>query len=279
MSDAVSRGTVEVEINFYEPPANGEAPYQYAGDNTPTDGQPARNYGQRAMRIALTDIRNEETHYTLDKDAFQAIQGVEMTTPYESFLSEHLIKEQYFPEVEKLLLEQVKGAESVILFDHVVRMERNNGDHSRPLFTAHADQTARAAAERVRLHVRDRTEVERLLQGRFRIINVWKPLRGPVRSTPLAFATCTSVDPNDIVPIEFRLRTRRGEIVGVRYNDQQRWMYWSGMQKSEILLLKCNDTRRDAAQQVPHSAFTDPRILSDAEGRESIEVRALVFGG
>lgn len=30
--------------------------------------------------------------------------------------------------------------------------------------------------------------------------------------------------------------------------------------------------------RVPHTAFADPRTPSDVPGRESIEVRALVFG-
>ncbi|KAE8153439.1 hypothetical protein BDV25DRAFT_127244 [Aspergillus avenaceus] len=271
----VPRGPAQVELNFFEAPSDGSQPYQYAEE--PPEGVPAANYGQPARQVSLTDIRGNEADYNLDKDAFQALQNVFPTVPYETFLSDEEVKRTFYPEVEKLLLNQVDGAHRVIIFDHVIRMEKKN-THSKPLHTAHADQTARAAAARVRLYVPDQAEAEELLRARYRIINVWKPLKGPVQSSPLAFASGSSVAKEDLVPIEFRLPQRTGEIVGVRFDARHRWMYWSGMGASECLLLKCNDSNEEVAMQVPHSAFSDPRSPPGADGRESIEVRALVFG-
>ncbi|PLB46579.1 hypothetical protein P170DRAFT_477459 [Aspergillus steynii IBT 23096] len=272
----VPRGCVQVRLNFYEPPADGSQPFQYAGE--PPEGTPALNYGQPALSISLYDIRGHESEFTLEKDAFQALEGVLSPTPYETFLSDETVKRDFYPQVEKLLLDHVSGAHRVIIFDHVIRMERKDSEHSKPLHTAHADQTARAAANRVRLCVPDAAEAEELLRRRYRIINVWKPLKGPVQSCPLAFASGSSVSCDELVPIEFRLPHRTGEIVGVAFNPDQKWMYWSGMQVDECLLLKCNDSNEDVAMQVPHSAFEDPRTPAGAPGRESIEVRALVFG-
>lgn len=48
------------------------------------------------------------------------------------------------------------------------------------------------------------------------------------------------------------------------------------MRDDERLLLQCFDSERGG--RAPHSAFEDPRSGGDAKGRESIEVRALVFG-
>lgn len=273
--DGVPRGSALVELNFFEPPSDGSPPFQYAEE--PPAGMPAANYRQVPTKIQLSDIRGYEGSYTLNKDAFLAVQHFASTTPYESFSSEEKIKEEFYPEVERLLLEQVEGSHKIIIFDHVVRRERKDSD-KQPLHTAHADQTARAAEARVRLYVTDPNEAEELLKGRFRIINVWKPLVGPVISCPLAFASGASVQVKDLVPIEFRLPTRKGEIVGVRHNPDQKWMYWSGMNKEEAILLKCNDSEGSVARQVPHSAFNDPRSPVGAQGRESIEVRALVFG-
>jgi hypothetical protein len=54
------------------------------------------------------------------------------------------------------------------------------------------------------------------------------------------------------------------------------------MTGDERLLLKCSDSKGyrdgDVAQWVPHTAFTDGRTPEGARPRESIEVRALVFG-
>ncbi|KAH8422500.1 putative methyltransferase [Aspergillus melleus] len=280
-SDATSivpSGSVQVQLNFYEPPADGSQPFQYAGD--PPDGVPALNYGQPALPVQLHDIRGHESDYTLDKDAFQALSNVLSNISYETFLSDETVKCNFYPEVERLLLAHIPGAHRVIIFDHVIRMEHKEqgSTASKPLHTAHADQTARAAAARVRLCIPDTDEAESLLRGRYRIVNVWKPLEGPVQSCPLAFASGSSVTPGELVPIEFRLPHRTGEIVGVAFNPSQRWMYWSGMQTNECLLLKCNDSNEDVAMQVPHSAFDDPRTPVGAPGRESIEIRALVFG-
>ena len=53
------------------------------------------------------------------------------------------------------------------------------------------------------------------------------------------------------------------------------------MTNEERLLLKCFDSDevvRQSGGRVPHTAFVDPRSPEAAKGRESIEVRALVFG-
>lgn len=114
-------------------------------------------------------------------------------------------------------------------------------------------------------------------------MNVWRPLSSePVQSSPLAFASAASVDGNDLVPVQHRYPNRTGETMGVKYNEGQKWNYWSGMTGDERLLLKCSDSRGlrdgDVAQWVPHTAFWDERTPVGARIRESIEVRALVFG-
>ncbi|KAI9926164.1 hypothetical protein ASPWEDRAFT_114858 [Aspergillus wentii DTO 134E9] len=276
-SDYIPRGPVEATLNFFEYPVDGSVPYQYG--QQPEDGSPMLNYRQPALPVSLSDMRGQEDKYTLDKDAVQTLQHVFPTIPYETFDSDEAVEQVYYPEVEKLLLNRIPGAHTIVIFDHVIRRQQNT-DHTKPLFTAHADQTAKAAARRVRLSVSDEAQAEQFLQGRYRIINVWKPINGAVQSCPLAVASGAHVHPADLVPIEFRLPHRTGEIVGVRHNPQQQWLYWSGMENDECLLLKCFDSTKapEVAVAVPHSAFEDPRTPLGARDRESIEVRALVFG-
>jgi len=58
---------------------------------------------------------------------------------------------------------------------------------------------------------------------------------------------------------------------------QDRWFYKSGLTPDEVLLIKCFDSKLDGrARRVPHTAFHIPGTENN-EGRESIEVRALVF--
>jgi len=56
-----------------------------------------------------------------------------------------------------------------------------------------------------------------------------------------------------------------------------RWFYKSNLSPDEVILIKCFDSKKDGrARRVPHTAFHIPGT-EDKEGRESIEVRALVF--
>jgi hypothetical protein len=45
------------------------------------------------------------------------------------------------------------------------------------------------------------SEAERLLGQRFAIINVWRPIRGPVRDKPLAVCDAQSISAEDFVAL------------------------------------------------------------------------------
>ncbi|GIJ87920.1 hypothetical protein Asppvi_006833 [Aspergillus pseudoviridinutans] len=279
--DPVPRGPVDVDITFYEAPADGSTPYNYV--ESPPAGLPRRNYGGKVHKVSLTDIRGHEEDYNLDTHSFQVLQHIPTATTYSTFDSDAEVQRLYYPEVEQLLLQRIPGAQRIIIFDHTIRKQHPDAPRQ-PVNVAHVDQTRKAAQDRVRLHVTDPQEAERILsQGvRYRIVNVWRPLNGRVESAPLAFAAAPSVDnENDLVAVEHRYPHRTGETMAVKYNPNQRWMYLSGMENEERLLLKCSDSLAAAggevAERVPHSAFWDPRTREDARPRESIEVRALVI--
>jgi hypothetical protein len=267
----VPRGPVKSALNFYQPPADGSKPFNFV--ETPPEGQPQRNFSEDTREVELNDIRGHESDFYLDKDAFQAVSGT--SSEEKDFADDEHIKSVYYPEVEKLLLDNVPGAHKVTLFDHTVRRTNPNASRA-PVTRVHVDQTARSTEWRVRLH--DPEEAEKLLQGRYRIINVWRPLNGPVQSFPLGFASADSVDDNDLIAVEHRYPHRTGETAAVRFNEGQKFFYWSGMKNDERLFLKCFDTKDGVGQRVPHTAFVDPRTPEGAVGRESIEVRALVYG-
>ena len=280
LPEYIPRGPTTAELTFYAPPPDNSAPFNYV--ESPPPGQPQRNYLEIPHSVPLNDIRGHEAEYNLDKDSMQALQNIPSAATYTTFDSDAAVRSIYYPEVEQLLLSKLPGAHKIVLFDHTIRRQKD-GAPRQPVTRAHVDQTPRAAAERVKLHITDPEEAEKLLAGRYRIVNVWRPLTvEPVQSAPLAFASAASVDGNDLVPIEHRYPNRTGETMGVKHNPNQKWLYWSGMTGDERLLLKCSDSRGlrdgDVAQWVPHTAFWDPRTPAGARIRESIEVRALVFG-
>lgn len=270
------RGPVTSELQFYDPPADGSAPYQYAGDlfDNPPPGEPQRNFGQAAHKVEIQDIRGREHLFTLDHNAFEALSNV--PSGEENFRDDS-IKRVYYPEVERLLLENVPGANRIVLFDYTIRRADPHSARN-PVTRVHIDQTPASAEARVRHHLPE--EADELLRSRYRIINVWRPLNGPVLSFPLAIADSATVEDRDLVGVQHRYPDRNGETAGVKYNPSQQWYYWSGMQNNERLLLKCFDSDENLGKwgRVPHTAFVDPRTPEGAPGRESIEVRALVFG-
>lgn len=267
----IPRGPVQTTLNFFQDPADGSKPHNYV--EKPPQGQPQRNFGSNEVEVTMNDIRGRESDFYLDKDAFQAVKGIQ--SEEKDFNDDEHIKQVYYPEVVKTLLDNVPGAHKVTLFDHTIR--RSNPDAPRaPVTRVHVDQTARSTEWRVRLH--DPDEAEELLKGRYRIINVWRPLNGPVQASPLGFASAESTEDHDLVPVEHRYPHRTGETAAVRHNKGQQFYYWSGMKNDESLFLKCFDSKDGVGQRVPHTAFVDPRTPEGARGRESIEVRALVYG-
>jgi len=265
----VPRGETHSSLFFYQPPKDGSAPFNFV--EKPPEGSPQRNFGAEEHDVTINDIRGREREFQMNVNGFGTISGIE--SQEKDFTDDESIKENYYPEVEKLLLDNVQGAQRVFIFDHTVR--RSGPDAKRaPVTRAHIDQTTKSAIMRVEYHMGD--EAEELLKGRYRLINVWRPLNGPVVASPLAYADSRSVPDDDIVPVEHRYPHRTGYTAGVKYTDKGKWYYWSGMKNDERILLQCYDSKDGA--RTPHTAFTDLRTQPGWPGRESIEVRTLVFG-
>lgn len=142
----------------------------------------------------------------------------------------------------------------------------------------HADQTKYSAQSRVPKHVSDPDLAEKYLYQRYRIINVWRPINGTVESSPLAFASAATTEEEDFVTIQHRYPTFNGEIMGVKYNPTAEWKFCAGVNDNDRVLLKCFDSQDGVAKRVAYTAFVEPSTPLGAKPRESIEVRALVFG-
>lgn len=121
-------------------------------------------------------------------------------------------------------------------------------------------------------------DAERLLKGRVRIINVWRPIQNPVAHKPLAVADWRTLDVGqDLVPVRFIYPDRVGGTFSVKHNPALRWHYLSGQTPDEVTLIKCYDSEVDRARLTPHTAFLDATSPESAPQRQSIEVRTLVF--
>jgi hypothetical protein len=121
-------------------------------------------------------------------------------------------------------------------------------------------------------------EADELLRGRVQIVNLWRPIKEPLRDSPLAMCDADTLAPEDLIASDLIYPDRRGETYSVNYSASHRWFYFPEMTVDEALLLKCYDSEIDGrARFCPHTAFVDPTTPPDAPPRESIELRTLVF--
>ena len=269
-------GPVAGELNYLAPIVDKPHTYNYE----PPAGTPTQNFSDDAHGVTVQDLRGREAAFTLDRHGFAAARHRSAEVAFED---EDRIRDVYYPESEALLA-KLLGADRVLTFDHTIR-RRTPGqpDHRdgarQPVARVHVDQTDLSGRERVGRHLPP-DEADRRLVGRVRIVNLWRPIRGPVFDRPLAMADGGSLAPGDLVATDLLYPDRTGETYSVTYNPAHRWYYWSGMQPDEVLLLKCYDSLQDGRTRLsPHTAFVDPRVGDDVAPRQSIELRALVFGG
>jgi hypothetical protein len=265
---------VEAELSYLV--AMTERPRNYTYE--PPAGVPRSNTAHETRRVPIHDARPIASEISLDREGFSVLRH---QSAVHDFWDEDEVRQIYYPEVEAAIAEAT-GASRVFIFDHTLRRrvrgvdDRAPGAPRQPAARVHVDHTEKSAPQRVRDFFGD--EADELLRGRVQVINLWRPIRGPLRDAPLAVCDAGSVGPDDLVPSDLVYRDRIGETYAVTYNPSHRWFYVPEMQPNEALLLKCYDSRTDGlARFAPHTAFDDPTAPADALPRESIEIRSLVF--
>jgi hypothetical protein len=263
--------TVNAALNYLEDPGQKPVSYTYR----PPEGVPARSGQYAKFTVPIHDGRAILAQLSLDK------QGV-ILAPQESkvvnFYDSDEVRRVYYPEVERLVKE-LTGAIKVHVFDHNVRnkamSKAGEAGVSGPVKVAHNDYTVKSGPQRVRDLLPH--EADELLKNRFAVINVWRPIRGPVEENPLAVCDARTIAPKDLVINDLIYRDRVGEVYVLAYNPEHRWFYFPQMEKNEVMLLKCYDSDDHRARFTAHSSFDDPTSPPNAPARESIEVRTLVF--
>jgi hypothetical protein len=265
---------VDAALNYLAPMT--ERPRNYTYD--PPPGVPRSNSVGEAHIVPILSIRPVAGEVSLDREGFAVVRH---DSAVHDFYDDAEVRRTYYAEAERVLAEAT-GARRVFVFDHTVRRrvrgvdDRAAGTPRQPATRVHVDHTAKSGPQRVRDLLGD--EAEELLRGRVQVINLWRPIRGPLRDAPLAVCDALSVAPGDLVPADLVYRDRVGETYGVTFNPQHRWFYVPDMQRDEALLLKCFDSETDGrARFAPHTAFEDPTASPDVAPRESIELRTFVF--
>jgi hypothetical protein len=227
-------------------------------------------------QIVLRNGRPYTDRFALERDGFRFVHH---DTKVADFYDEEEIRRVYYPEMEALVKAE-SGASRVVVFDHTLRtpdVELREAAKIREVVRrVHNDYTEWSAPQRVRTVLPD--EADRLLQRRFAIVQVWRPIRHPVESWPLAIADAQSLSPADMVVTERRYQDRIGQTSAITFNPAHRWYWFPQMRPDEALVFKVYDSMKDGrARFTAHTAFEDPMTPPDARPRESIEIRTLAF--
>src|SRR3954452_8060390 len=186
---------VTAELNYLAPTPG--KPRTYAFD--PPPGEPKSTSLPEPHQVPIFDARLIANNISLDREGFALVRH---PTGVKDFYNDEEIRAVYYPAVEAFLRATLK-ADRVVIFDHTVRRrvegapDIRDGGPRQPATRVHVDQTAVSGANRVREHVPD--EADELLKGRVQVINLWRPIRGPLRDSPLAMADGTTVKPDDLV--------------------------------------------------------------------------------
>jgi hypothetical protein len=270
---------------------------------------PGTSFVQVFHERPLQNIRGREHEFGTDISGFAVYNA---PAKEKVFTDDAAVRSGYYAEVEALLRDRLPGIKRVEIFDHTIR-RRVKDSPRQPVQQVHVDQTPGAAEARVRRHL-PADEAEDLLKGRYQIINVWRPIENPASDFPLAVIDWRSTSPSDFIPVDLLYPRRdslhaddddrgkeqlpdpesftstegyevKGETLSVAPNEKHRFFYVKDMTPDEVMLLKCFDSRgegmpggwKGTALRTPHTAFMDPETPKDAPGRQSIEVRCLVF--
>ena len=264
--------TIAASVNYMQ--RDGEKPFTYTGGPGSTEVRSGGNLDPHVMQIR--NGRPFAGGFTLERDGFRFVAH---PTKVVSFFDEAEVRRVYYPEMEALIKAE-SGASRVVVFDHTLRTADEDDREARkirePVRRAHNDYTEWSGPQRVRDLLPD--EAEKLLERRFAIIQVWRPIRNPVETFPLAIADAQSLAPDDLVVSERRYPTRVGQTYAITYNPRHQWYWFPRMRRDEAIVFKVYKFVKDGrARWTAHTAIDDPTSPPNARPRESIEIRTLAF--
>jgi hypothetical protein len=244
--------------------------------------------------IRVSDLRGRERDMTLDQNGFGVFEesrsdeeSMVGCLTYDDYADVQKVLERGRPAVESFL-KRTLGADAVVAFSHQVRRRDpqfpslprgTQGNIPQPVQGVHADYAPDWARSESRKWL-ERTNILDISNRRWLIINVWKPLFGPLHDWPLGLLDYTSVDTKkDLVASDNIYPHIVSETYNVHHNPAHRWFYLSGQMPHEILVFKSFDSKasKGNARVCPHAAFENSSATLSARRRESFECLAMVI--
>ncbi|KAK5989641.1 Hydroxylase/desaturase CTB9 [Cladobotryum mycophilum] len=230
---------------------------------SPAD-KPATNIiFERGPHQKVRDVRGSECDFNLTDNGFVYNKWQSCMTPAD-FTNPEKIEKVLLPEFEELIRKEIEGAGQIFFFDWRVR--RSDAKEDGKIEGGTKGGRLQAAANFVHVDYSDNSAVKRAkasllpgqdespLRGRFQIINVWRPIDGPVEDCPLAVCDWASVDTSKLIKFDTIRETYTGEYMLALYDPALSWCYMSHQTDDEVLLFKSYDSKEGVAK----SQYTPP---------------------
>ncbi|HEY5665167.1 MAG TPA: CmcJ/NvfI family oxidoreductase, partial [Gammaproteobacteria bacterium] len=175
----MTNGSVRTEMNFCP---RGEEVIFY-----PTDRKRSR-WPFKPHDVTIHDLRPLRGELSFDRNGFVLVN---QTSACQDFYDADEVERVYMPEVIDLVT-RLTGADKVIAFGVMTRTNNTEAEEGNlPAFGAHVDygdRTVRMFSE----DVLGAEEAARWLEGRYMLINVWRPIK-VVESAPFAVCDASTV--------------------------------------------------------------------------------------
>ncbi|KAI8650448.1 hypothetical protein NCS57_01378600 [Fusarium keratoplasticum] len=268
----------EVSLEFLDnsdPKYKTEKPYYSNVPFTETNA-PSTNVVSKKSRVTLHDIRGNENLFRLDVHGFELIKH---PLDFDQWQDGHKVVREVYPRIIDLLKAQL-GEDLRRSRDANGSTSISQGDSfAPPSRVAHVDQTYEATVEQIKLGFKD--EAEKILKSRFRIINVWHPIRGPVRQHPFVLCDYRTAK-SDFISCDLIYPHTITEIMVFRNSASQKWYFIDQQVTDEAWIFKIMDSQSlidsNVAEFSAHTSFFDEDEALAECVRESVEFRAYVFG-
>src|SRR5438132_2795584 len=263
MVEVIERETVneaiEATVNYVLD--NGEKIFTQTAALGATDVRSGGTFDPH--RVTIRNARLSKEPFVLDRHGFRFVRH---DTKVANFFDEGEIRRVYYPEMEALVKAE-SGASRVVVFDHTLRTADDEEREARKIREVvrrvHNDYTEWSGPQRVRDLLPQ--EADELLRRRFAIVQVWRPIRHPVETFPLAICDARSLSPADLVISERIYPNRVGQTYAITYNPEHVWYWFPHMRREEALVFKVFDSAADGrARWTAHTARSEERRVGKA---------------
>lgn len=147
--------------------------------------------------LPIYDLRGHTNNATLDNNGFEFVTH---PLPMLDYFDQSAVQKDYYSQCCQYVA-QTMGASHVHAFDHNIRdktlADLKQSNVFPPVRFIHNDYTEKSAPVRIREIMGEKSE--KLIQGRYAFVNVWRPLKGPVTDEPLTVCDAQTIKQSNLI--------------------------------------------------------------------------------